>query len=340
MTNQSDPLLEIRGLKTVFHGDEGLIHAVDGIDLTIQKGQIFGLVGESGSGKTVTALSIMKLIEEPGEIISGTIRYQGVSLLKLSEEKLAEYRGDQICMVFQDPQTRLNPVFPVGDQLMEVFKLHQGMNRKEARKQSQAKLNLVGIPDAERMMKTYPYELSGGQAQRVMIAMAIALKPELIIADEPTSALDVTIQAQILELFEELNVRDGTSILLISHDLGVIAELAERVAVMYAGVIIEEADVSSLFDHQLHPYTSGLIASLPNSEENSRILKTIPGALLDRAELPQGCRFSPRCSAREEFGLTICEVLEPDIIEHSPGHLVRCWLYQDGEDHDAPLRSG
>ena len=333
----STPLLEISDLRTVFNKNEGVLNAVDGIDLKIQQGQIFGLVGESGSGKTVTALSIMNLIEEPGEIVSGSIIFRGVSLLKLTEDEMAELRGDQISMVFQDPQIRLNPVFPIGDQIVEIFTLHKGLDRKEAKKQAIHKMELVGIPDPEWMMGAYAYQLSGGQAQRVMIAMAIALNPELIIADEPTSALDVTIQAQILELFAELSASDTTSILLISHDLGVIAELADRVAVMYAGVIVEEAGVASLFDHRLHPYTGGLIASLPDPEEQSERLKTIPGALLDRADLPPGCRFSPRCGARVEFGLTICEKHEPDIIERSPGHLVRCWLYQDGDDHRAPL---
>ena len=336
----STPLLEISDLRTVFNKNEGVLNAVGGIDLKIQQGQIFGLVGESGSGKTVTALSIMNLIEEPGEIISGSIIFRGVSLLKLAEDEMAELRGDQISMVFQDPQIRLNPVFPVGDQVVEIFTVHEGLNRKEAKKQAIHTMDLVGIPDPEWMMGAFAHQLSGGQAQRVMIAMAIALKPELIIADEPTSALDVTIQAQILELFDELNASDATSILLISHDLGVIAELADRVAVMYAGVIVEEAGVESLFDHRLHPYTGGLIDSLPNSEDKSERLKTIPGALLDRADLPPGCRFSPRCGARVDFGITICESREPDIIERSPGHFVRCWLYQDGEGHRAPLRSG
>ncbi len=333
----STPLLEISDLRTVFNKNEGVLNAVDGIDLKIQQGQIFGLVGESGSGKTVTALSIMNLIEEPGEIVSGSIHFRGVSLLKLTEDEMAELRGDQISMVFQDPQIRLNPVFPIGDQIVEIFTLHKGLDRKEAKKQTISKMELVGIPDPDWMMGAYAHQLSGGQAQRVMIAMAIALKPELIIADEPTSALDVTIQAQILELFDELNASDATSILLISHDLGVIAELADRVAVMYAGVIVEEAGVASLFDHRLHPYTGGLIASLPNPEEKLDRLRNIPGALLDRADLPPGYRFSPRCGARVEFGLTICEKYEPDIIERSPAHLVRCWLYQDGDDHRAPL---
>ncbi len=334
------PLLEISDLRTVFHKDEGVLYAVDGIDLTIQEGQIFGLVGESGSGKTVTALSIMNLMEAPGEIVSGSIIFRGVPILKLSEDEMAELRGDQISMVFQDPQRRLNPVFPIGDQMIEIFRLHKRLNRKEAKKRAIDKMELAGIPDPEWMMGAYAHQLSGGQAQRVMIAMAIAHKPKLIIADEPTSALDVTIQAQILELFAELNEGDATSILLISHDLGVIAELADRVAVMYAGVIVEEAGVESLFDHRLHPYTGGLIASLPNPRGTSERLCTIPGALLDRADLPHGCRFYPRCSAREEFGLTICEQHEPDLIERSPAHRVRCWLYQDADGHHAPLRSG
>ena len=334
-----EDLLQLIDLKIYFRSKRGMVRAVDGVNLTIKKGEIFGLVGESGSGKTVTALSIMNLIEEPGEIVSGSIIFRGVSLLKLDENEMAEYRGDQISMVFQDPQIRLNPVFPIGDQIIEIFTLHKGLDRAEAKKQAINKMELVGIPDPEWMMETYAHQLSGGQSQRVMIAMAIALKPELIIADEPTSALDVTIQAQILELFDELNASDATSILLISHDLGVVAELADRVAVMYAGVIVEEAGVESLFDHRFHPYTQGLIASLPNPEGTSERLKTIPGALLDRADLPPGCRFSPRCSAREDFGLTICEKYEPDLIERSPAHLVRCWLYQDADDHRAPLRS-
>ena len=254
------------------------------------------------------------------------------------EEEMIKVRGNRISMIFQQPQTALNPVFKVGDQIAEVLSIHQGMNKEKGRARAVELLKMVGIPDPERRAEAYPHELSGGQAQRVMIAMALACVPDLLLADEPTTALDVTIQAQILDLMRNLRQNIGTAIILITHDLGVVAEMAERVAVMYAGYIVEQADVQPLFEKPLHPYTQGLIGSIPILGKLKERLEVIPGSVPNLVNLPVGCRFAPRCKARTEYALSICTEKEPGLFAFSPNHLVRCWLYQDTEGHRAPLK--
>src|SRR6185295_12033604 len=337
--DNSKPLLEVKGLKTYFYTEDGVVRAVDGVNFEVYPGEVLGLVGESGCGKSVTSLSIMRLISRPGKIDEGQILLDGEDLLKLPEEEMIKVRGNRISMIFQQPQTALNPVFKVGDQLAEVLDVHQDLGKEAGWKRAVALLKMVGVPDPERRVEAYPHELSGGMAQRVMIAMALACIPELLIADEPTTALDVTIQAQILDLMRDLRERMGTSVILITHDLGVIAEMAERVAVMYAGEIVEQADVNSLFDQPLHPYTQGLIGSIPILGEIKEQLEVIPGSVPNLVNLPPGCRFAPRCSAREKFGLKICTEIKPELLEALDAHLVRCWLYHDGEGHKAPLRA-
>ncbi|HEX2697583.1 MAG TPA: ABC transporter ATP-binding protein, partial [Anaerolineales bacterium] len=257
------PLLEVKNLKTHFFTEDGVVHAVDGVDFKVYPGEILGVVGESGCGKSVTSLSIMRLVSLPGKVLEGQILLDNTNLLDLTEEEMMKVRGNRISMIFQQPQTALNPVFRVGDQIAEVLSIHQDFGKEAGQKRAVELLKMVGIPDAERRAQAFPHELSGGMAQRVMIAMALACVPELLIADEPTTALDVTIQAQILDLMLEMREKMGTSVILITHDLGVIAEMAERVAVMYAGEIVEQAEVTELFDHPLHPYTQGLIGSIP-----------------------------------------------------------------------------
>src|ERR1043165_9516916 len=257
------PLLEVKNLKTYFYTEDGIVRAVDGVSFEVYPGEVLGIVGESGCGKSVTSLSIMRLVSKPGKLVEGDILLDGESLLKLSEEDMTKVRGNRISMIFQQPQTALNPVFRVGDQLAEVLNVHQDLGKDAGWKRAVTLLKMVGVPDPERRAEAYPHELSGGMAQRVMIAMALACVPELLIADEPTTALDVTIQAQILDLIRDLRREMGTSVILITHDLGVIAEMAERVAVMYAGEIVEQTDVNTLFDQPLHPYTQGLIGSIP-----------------------------------------------------------------------------
>jgi oligopeptide/dipeptide ABC transporter ATP-binding protein len=335
--NKTSPLLEVKNLRTYFKSEDGLVRAVDGVDFHVMAGEVIGLVGESGCGKSVTSLSIMRLIAAPGYVESGEILFEGNDLLKLSEKQMSGIRGDRISMIFQQPQTSLNPVFTAGDQIAEVLQTHKALEKKEAWASAVELLRLVGIPDPETRAKSYPHELSGGQAQRVMIAIALALLPQLLIADEPTTALDVTIQAQILDLLRGLQERLGTAVILITHDLGVIAEMAERVAVMYAGKIVEQADVKSLFREPLHPYTQGLIGSIPILGKIKDRLEVIPGLVPNLINLPPGCRFAPRCRAREQYGLKICTAIEPDFIELSNEHYVRCWLYQSNADHQAPL---
>ncbi|HSL43434.1 MAG TPA: ABC transporter ATP-binding protein, partial [Anaerolineales bacterium] len=277
MTN-TKPLLEVKGLKTYFYTEDGVVRAVDGVSFEVYPGEVLGLVGESGCGKSVTSLSIMRLISKPGRIDEGEILLDGEDLLKLPEEEMIKVRGNRISMIFQQPQTALNPVFKVGDQLAEVLDVHQDLGKEAGWKRAVALLKMVGVPDPERRAEAYPHELSGGMAQRVMIAMALACVPELLLADEPTTALDVTIQAQILDLMRDLRTEMGTSVILITHDLGVVAEMAERVAVMYAGEIVEQTDVNSLFDQPLHPYTQGLIGSIPILGEIKERLDVIPGS--------------------------------------------------------------
>jgi oligopeptide/dipeptide ABC transporter ATP-binding protein len=338
--SNNKPLLEVRNLKTYFYTEDGVVRAVDGVSFEVYPGEVLGLVGESGCGKSVTSLSIMRLISKPGRVDAGEILLDGENLLKLPEEEMIKVRGNRISMIFQQPQTALNPVFKVGDQLAEVLDVHQDLGRDAGWKRAVSLLKMVGVPDPERRAEAYPHELSGGMAQRVMIAMALACVPELLIADEPTTALDVTIQAQILDLMRDLRREMGTSVILITHDLGVVAEMAERVAVMYAGEIVEQTDVNSLFDQPLHPYTQGLIGSIPVLGQIKDKLDVIPGSVPNLVNLPQGCRFAPRCQARVKYGCKVCAEVKPELAEIKPGHLVRCWLYQNAEEygHVAPLK--
>ena len=331
------PLLEVKSLKTYFFTEDGTVRAVDGVDFDVYPGEVVGLVGESGCGKSVTSLSIMRLIAKPGKVMEGEILLDGKNLLDLSEKEMTQVRGNRISMIFQQPQTALNPVFKVGDQIAEVLSIHQNFGKEAGYKRAIEMLTLVGIPDAERRVEAYPHELSGGMAQRVMIAMALACLPELLIADEPTTALDVTIQAQILDLIREMRKNLGTSVILITHDLGVVAEMCERVAVMYAGEIVEQAEVQDLFDKPLHPYTHGLIGSIPILGQIKDRLEVIPGSVPNLVNLPPGCRFAPRCHARIEHGLSICTETKPDLIEARDNHFVRCWLYQSAPNHAPPL---
>lgn len=331
------PLLEVQNLKTYFYTEDGIVKAVDGLDFFVKPGEVLGLVGESGCGKSVTSLSIMRLVGTPGKVVDGKIIFEGQDLLKLSEEDMVKIRGNRISMIFQQPQSSLNPVFQVASQVGEVFQVHERMEKSKAWEEAVELLKLVGIPDPVNKAKAYPHEMSGGQAQRVMIAMALALKPQLLIADEPTTALDVTIQAQILDLMRGLREKLGTSVILITHDLGVIAEMANRVAVMYAGRIVEQTEVIPLFENPLHPYTQGLIGSIPILGKMMKRLDVIPGNVPNLINLPAGCRFSTRCRACVQYGLKICSQVEPDLVETLPGHLVRCWLYNSSGDHKAPI---
>lgn len=330
-------ILEVRNLKTYFYTEDGVVTAVDGVDFRISEGEIFGLVGESGCGKSVTSLSILRLVDPPGEIVAGEVLLSGENLLDKKASEMVDIRGKQISMIFQQPKSSLNPVFSIGDQIVEVFQIHQGMRKEEAWESAVELLSRVGIADAEQKAHAYPHELSGGQAQRVMIAMALALNPQVLIADEPTTALDVTIQAQILDLIKELSKSMGTSVILITHDLGVIAELADRVAVMYAGKIVEESSTDELFDNPLHPYTQGLIDSIPILGETKERLASIPGSVPNLINMPEACRFASRCKAREDYALSICDEREPSLITLEGEHKVRCWLYESSDSHKAPL---
>lgn len=335
--SNSEHLLEIRGLRTVFHMQDGDARAIDSLDLTIAPGEIVGLVGESGSGKTVTALSIMGFIHPPGEVVAGEITFDGLGLHSLSARDLSRVRGARIAMIFQDPKNRLNPVFSVGAQIAEVLQLHTGISGSEGWERAVALLREVDLPDANERAHAYPHELSMGQAQRVMIALALALDPDLIIADEPTSSLDATIQAQILALIQSRQHQKGMAVLLITHDMGVVAKLAQRVVVLYAGHVLEEAPVEALYRNPLHPYTQGLIASIPYNQNLGESLYAIPGSIPDARALPPACRFAPRCEARVSYGLEICEQQEPELGMIAPDHNVRCWLYQSQASHQAPL---
>ena len=319
-------LLKIRNLKTYFDIRRSVLKAVDDVSLSIEAGKTLGLVGESGCGKSVTAESIMGLVPmPPGRIAGGEVLFEGVDLLQLPESKMKKIRGNRISMIFQEPMTSLNPVFTVGDQVAEVFRLHQGLSRRETRNKVIEMFHLVGIPSAELRITDYPHQMSGGMRQRVVIAMALACNPKLMIADEPTTALDVTIQAQILDLMNKLKEETGASILFITHDLGVIAEMAQNVAVMYAGKVMEEADVDTLFAEPKHPYTVGLMSSIPvlGRDKKRRRLSTIPGVVPSLFKLSEGCLFNERCTeAREE-----CRRIEPPIINLGNGHMVRCHNY-------------
>jgi len=319
-------LLEIRDLKTIFVSDEGVAEAVSDVDLHVNGGETLGLVGESGCGKSVTALSILRLVPSPpGKIVRGIISFRDHDLLTLSEREMRRIRGNDISMIFQEPMTSLNPVLKVEEQISEVFRLHKGLSRKDARLASVEMLRKVGIPSPEHRARDYPHQMSGGMRQRVMIAMALACDPGLMLADEPTTALDVTIQAQILELMNRIKENKGTGIILITHDLGIVAEMADRVAVMYAGKIVEEARVKDLYFSPQHPYTIGLLKSIPRISKDKlkrvKRLPVIPGMVPDLRRLPAGCAFRERCIEAR----TVCQE-PPELEEKKSGHRVRCWL--------------
>ncbi len=331
-------ILEVKGLKTSFYTRAGVIRAVTGLDFHVNQGEVLGLVGESGCGKSVTSLSILGLVGDPGRIEAGEVLFGGEDLLKLSNEQMRKIRGDRIAMIFQQPQSSLNPVMKVGPQIAEALIVHRGLDAKGARKRSLELMDMVGISDAKARYEAYPHEMSGGMAQRVMIAIALSCEPELLIADEPTTALDVTIQAQILDLMRVLQQETGTAIVLITHDLGVVAEMCDRAAVMYAGEIVEQTDVRTLFADPKHPYTRGLIGAVPVPGEILDELATIPGSVPNLIELPDGCRFAPRCLARVEHGNVLAERVHPELRSVTEGHLVRCWLYhhEDGSARPDP----
>ena len=337
----TQPLLTIKDLQTHFFTDEGVVKAVEGVSLEIPKGKTLGLVGESGCGKSVTALSIMRLIGSPGKITGGSILFEAaggktLDLTKLSEPEMRKVRGGQIAMIFQEPMTSLNPVFTVGAQIMEAIRLHQDVTKHEAKQRAIAALDRVRIPAAAQRINDYPHQFSGGMRQRVMIAMALACKPELLIADEPTTALDVTIQAQILDLLRELQETEGMSILVITHDLGIIAEIAHEVAVMYASKIVERASSAELFANPRHPYTHGLFDSRPMAgKPKDEPLYAIRGMVPSPLRFPSGCKFHPRCPYAED----ICTQEEPELTEYSDGHIGRCHFLNDIDYSKPPVES-
>ncbi len=319
-------VLSIRDLHTQFHTAHGIAPAVDGVSLDIGSGEMVALVGESGCGKTMVALSVMGLVPSPpGRIASGEILFKGEDLVGMDDAGLRRVRGNHIGMVFQEPMTSLNPVFRIGEQIAEALRLHKGMNRKQALEAAAVHMDEVGIPNPAERLQSYPHELSGGMRQRVMIAMALACGPELLLADEPTTALDVTIQAQIMGLLDNLRRRRGLSVLLITHDLGVVAGTCDKAAIMYAGAIVERSDVAGLFRAPLHPYTRGLLDSIPRLDAPDRRLASIPGTVPNLLHLPHGCRFHPRCAE----AMDICRSQTPPEFEIAPGRRVSCWLHKD-----------
>ncbi|WP_413377067.1 ABC transporter ATP-binding protein [Alkalihalobacillus sp. 1P02AB] len=326
----NETILDVRNLQTSFFTSELEVKAVDGVSFKVPKGKTIGIVGESGSGKSITSLSILRLIQNPGKVVGGEVLFNGENILKKSEAQMRKIRGNDISMIFQEPMTSLNPVYTVGQQIGEAFQIHEKLGKKEAIKKSIDMLKLVGIPSPEKRVHQYPFELSGGMRQRVMIAMALACNPKLLIADEPTTALDVTIQAQILELMKDLQDRLGMSIIMITHDLGVVAETCDYVAVMYCGKVVEYASVKDLFNNPRHPYTVGLLNSLPRHDEDVEgELEIIPGSVPSPAEMPTGCRFAPRCA----YASDICKEL-PQLEEDENGNQIRCWIYSEEWDGD------
>ncbi len=321
----AEALLKVSGLQTHFFTEEGVVKAVDGVDFEVQRGQILGIVGESGCGKSITSLSIMRLVAAPaGRIVGGQILFQGKNLLSLSEREMREIRGNRISLISQDPMTSLNPVLTIGDQIMEAILLHQKVDRRTARQKTVELLEAVGIPAAASRVDNYPHEFSGGMRQRVIIAMALACEPELLIADEPTTALDVTIQAQILDLMRDIRTKRGAAVVLITHDLGVVAEMCDMVAVMYAGKVVEYTDVHTLFRNPKHPYTQGLLNSIPRMGQKVERLEPIEGQPPSLSRLPEGCSFAPRC----KHAMPRCREV-PLLETVEAGHLVRCWLTKE-----------
>ncbi|TQR18319.1 ABC transporter ATP-binding protein [Psychrobacillus soli] len=317
------PILTVDNLQTHFFTDSGIVRSVDGVSFQVNEGETVGIVGESGSGKSVTALSIMRLLpSRVGKIVEGSVKFQDIEMSKLKEKEVRKIRGNDIAMIFQEPMTSLNPSYTIGNQIGEAVRLHLKLNRKQAEKRSVELLQQVGIPRAQEIVHEYPHRLSGGMRQRVMIAMALACNPKLLIADEPTTALDVTIQAQILDLIQQLKKTSNTSIIIITHDLGVVSEICERVIVMYAGRIVEEGDVRSIFESPSHPYTSGLIESLPSLDESVEWLETIQGNVPIPSQMPTGCKFAPRC----KFVMERCKQEEPELIDIGMGRKSRCFL--------------
>ena len=321
-TQNSQQILEIRDLKTHFFTYHGVIKAVDGVSLTINREEVLGIVGETGCGKSITARSILKLIQDPGRIMDGTIHLDGEDILSKSEKEMQHIRGGKVSMIFQNPLSSLNPIFTIGEQVCHIIRIHQGNDKKAARARALEMFSQVRLPNPNRLLKKYPHELSGGQLQRVMIAMALSCEPDLLIADEPTTALDVTIQAQILTLMLRLKEETRTSILLISHDLGVIAELCDKVAIMYAGKIVELASATDIFNRPLHPYTEGLMSSIPGEGKPGDKLETIKGSVPNLIAPPPGCRFHPRCPIAEP----VCSRKSPTLTEDQTGHSVACHL--------------
>ncbi|AIQ19485.1 MULTISPECIES: ABC transporter ATP-binding protein [Paenibacillus] len=320
-------LLEVSGLCTEFVSAAGTVRAVDGISLSVRKGETLGIVGESGCGKSITSLSIMQLLPKRiSRIAAGQIRFEGKNMLEMPAKEVRNIRGNRIAMIFQEPMTSLNPVFKIGRQISESARFHLKLGKKEANERAVEMLRKVGIPRPEKIAEQYAHQLSGGMRQRVMIAMAMVCNPQLLIADEPTTALDVTIQAQILDLMRDLQKNEGMSILMITHDLGVVAEMCDRVVIMYAGQIVEETDVATLYNNPLHPYTQGLLASLPQLAGDNDRLSSIPGQVPNPANLPPGCRFAPRCP----MVVQRCWEERPELLEIQPGHTCRCLLQQEG----------
>lgn len=315
-------LLDIKNLKTYFYTYNGIVKAVDGINLHINREEVLGIVGETGCGKSVTVRSLLKLVPDPGRIVSGRVLLDGEDIMALKEKQLRAIRGGRMAMIFQNPLSSLNPVFTIGDQVCHIIRIHQGIDQKKARQRAVDMFSLVRLANSNRLLQKYPHELSGGQLQRVMIAMALSCQPELLIADEPTTALDVTIQAQILTLMLDLKDKTRTAIMLITHDLGVVAAICDRVAIMYAGLIVEEASVNDIFRRPLHPYTEGLIASIPGRGNRNEDLATIAGMVPNLVKLPAGCRFHPRCPLAEG----ICQQESPVLSERQDRHKVACHL--------------
>ncbi len=321
-------LLEVKNLETRFFTQDGVVHAVNGISYTLDKGETLAIVGESGSGKSVSVLSILRLIPHPpGKITGGEVWFEGKDLLKMSDSEIRHIRGNKIAMIFQDPMTSLNPVLTIGFQVMEALQLHMGMNKQQARERTIELLEMVGIPDAEKRLKDYPHQFSGGMRQRVMIAMGLACNPQILIADEPTTALDVTIQAQIVDLVKKLQKEIGMSVIWITHDLGVVAGLADRVIVMYAGSIVESAPVKELYGNPKHPYTLGLLRSIPRMDRpRKKKLTPIKGLPPNLIDMPPGCPFAPRCEYRTER----CLHEKPELRVVGPGHRIACWVDVEG----------